>query len=385
MVWALIGAPPTQAQRAPEVAIVSPEPGTVALGTVQLELRVWGDAESVEVFLDGQSLGVLRTPPWQMHVEVGASGREHVFEAVARAADGRQDTARVRTGSFRVDEVVDLEVIELYVTATQGGRRVEDLLREDFVVEDDGVEQAIANFYRGDAPLTAWLLIDTSGSMQGDRLRAAIAGADEFLDGLEDQDRARLTLFSDRVQSVSPMTSFVDVLRLGLDRAVARGATAINDHLFLALQQLAGLQGRRTIILLSDGIDTVSILGMDDVLPLARRSGALIYWIRPERRGPELSSSWRDGNDLEHERRLLEQVVRESGGRIVEVPSLAESRGGFREILDEMRDQYVLGFYPTENRNDGSWHRVRVEVRRNDLEIRTRSGYLDAVPAPDAP
>ena len=135
----------------------------------------------------------------------------------------------------------------------------------------------------------------------------------------------------------------------------AGGGTALNDELYAALQLLEQRQGRRVVIMLSDGLDSHSVLAIDEVLPLAARSRALLYWVRLVSGGPlspdfaprHQHSAWRDG--AAHVRQIdkLDEAVVRSGGRVAMIRGAAEMAPTFTEILAELREQYVLGYYPS--------------------------------------
>jgi VWFA-related protein len=135
------------------------------------------------------------------------------------------------------------------------------------------------------------------------------------------------------------------------------------------------------VILLSDGIDVESVLGIEDVLWKARRSQALVYWIRLQDQGAQAvtsrTSSWRDSAGHAAEISGLTRVVNESGGRVVDLDRIENAAGAFRVILQELREQYVLGYYPSANLNDGRWHKVQVRVDGFNLVVRSREGYVD--------
>ena len=145
-------------------------------------------------------------------------------------------------------------------------------------------------------------------------------------------------------------------------------------------------QGRRVVILLSDGVDTHSVLTMEQVFETARQSQALIYWIRlvgtmgdvaPDTRGMRMSSSWKRTQEYRDQFVLLQRAVKESGGRITEVRSVSTLRSVFLDILQELREQYVLGYYPSKQDNDGSWHKIRVKADHSGVNVRTHLGYVD--------
>ncbi len=286
---------------------------------------------------------------------------------------------------IHVDEVINVELQQLYVTVTRGaGAPVLDLTAADFEILDDGEPQAVSTFARGDLALSAVLLLDASASMEGDRLRTAADGARAFISRVLPQDEVSVMLFSDELLMRTPFSNDAATLLAPVSGVEARGGSAINDHLYVALKELEGRLGRKVVVLLSDGVDIESTLGMEDVRWAARRGQALIYWIRlqDETRGRiERSSSWRDRKGHGEQLALLETVVTESGGRVEVIPDVGQVGAALQRILRELREQYVLGFQPTKDRNDGSWHKIEVRVRDGVQDgrsrARTRDGYVD--------
>ena len=366
-----------------DVFLISPRPQVGVFGDVTIEADVLSPegATTVVFRVDGRVVGRLSEPPWRLTVDVGQGNVPHTFEAIATDATGATATARVVTRTIAVDEAVDLELQQLYVTVTRGGQRVTDLPRSAFTVYDEGEAQELVTFEQGDVPLAATLLVDTSVSMEGRRIRAALEGARAFADSMRPLDRTSLMLFSDRLLHLTPFTGDAATISAGLNGVAAAGGTALNDHLYAALKRLDVEQGRRVVVLLSDGIDVESVLSIEDVLWKAQRSQALVYWIRllDSETGPVVSrtSAWRDTAGHRREQDGLVRLVEQSGGRIVDLSRIEEAPGAFRAILSELRDQYVLGYYPSVNRNDGRWHRVQVRVPGFGNAVRTREGYVD--------
>jgi Ca-activated chloride channel family protein len=221
--------------------------------------------------------------------------------------------------------------------------------------------------------------------MFGDKIQSAVAGASSFIHGMAELDLAQVMVFSDQLLSATPITDAKEVLTAGLSSTEARGGTALQDHLFVALELIAQRQGRRVMILLSDGVDTHSVMEMDHVFEVARKSNALVYWIRisggrsdrAAMAGQKLTSAWKDNAQYHNQMELLTQVVNQSGGRILDVSAPEEIRPVFIDILKELREQYVLGYYPKNRRNDGRWHKVKVDVTGDDVEVRAPRGYVD--------
>lgn len=372
--------------RALEVHFAQPHVGQGLFGPTEVVVATsGGQVAQVELYYNGARTGQRSSPPWKFVVDVGGENIERRFRAVATSTLGERVEVELVMPKIQVDEVLDLTLQQVYVTVTlagaddPNGAPARDFARQVFQVYDDGARQRIVTFEGGDAPLAALLAIDSSLSMKGLPLRAALDGALAFAEGMLDLDEAKLLLFSDRVVHHTPFTSDPKTLLAGLTGAEADGGSAINDHLYLALQLLERRQGRRVVILLSDGIDVESLLTASQVAEVAARSQALIYWIRVgnEPFGMGHRSAWRKTAEHAAEITALAAMVDGSGGRRIDIQSYEQSAEAFTEILTELRQQYVIGYYPDKLRKDGSWHPLRVEVSHSDALIRTRGGYYD--------
>jgi Ca-activated chloride channel family protein len=382
----LLAAFPTGAQDI-WVSIVEPGDGAFVIGELDVVVEVVSRAEiaEVEFQLEGRPIGTLTMEPFRLHVDLGEKNTPHRFSVVARDVEGNHATHSVTTRPMPISADYEVELQQLYVSVTRGDQRALDLERERFFVSDEGDLQELVTFARGDIPFTAVLLIDASASMYGDKIVSAIAGAASFVHGMKDLDQAQVMIFSDQLLSTTPITDAKAVLTAGLGGTEARGGTALQDHLFVGLKLLEQRQGRRVLILLSDGVDTHSVLPMQQVFEMARKSNALIYWIRVARKGSDpqsleqknLSSAWKNSIQYKEQRDTLIQVVNQSGGQIYGVTSPLQIRPVFIGILEELREQYVLGYYPDNKRNDGRWHRVKVRVEVEGVEIRAPRGYID--------
>jgi VWFA-related protein len=231
-------------------------------------------------------------------------------------------------------------------------------------------------------PFTAVLLLDASASMVGGRLRTAIDGVEAFARAMQRLDEAKLLLFADRVLVETPFTNAPSFLTLTLPSVEAGGGTALNDALSLALWRLEPKSGRKVALVLSDGIDIESVLSMRLVLEQARRSGVILYWLRlaaggPPADGQRAHTAWRGAAAHELEQKLLRQAIEESGGRVLDVQRFDGIRAALAAELQELREQYVLGYYPSKVRGRGDWHEVRVEVAGAPARVRAHRGYLE--------
>lgn len=369
------------------VWIAEPRDGTWVIGEVEIvaEILTAGTTVEVEFRVDERRVGLFTSPPYRMRVDLGDENSAHVFEVIARDPTGGEARHRVETIPVPIAREIEIELQQLYVTATRHGDRIHDLRPQDFEVVDTKEPQRLVTFERGNVPFTAVLLIDASGSMAGDKLRVALDGATSFVNRMDELDQTKIVVFSDRLLNSTPFASAGEVDTTGLATTRAVGGTALNDHLYVALKLVEQRQGRRVIILLSDGIDTHSGLAMADVAERARRSQAQIHWIRILRAGSDdangdpagRSSAWRTSDEYREQFKLLRRSVRRTGGSIHTVEETGQTKPVFLAILQELREQYVLGYYPTNRLNDGAWHKVTVRVARPGVEIRAAEGYID--------
>lgn len=366
-----------------QLAFISPPAGQAAFGQVEVRVAVSpprAPLTKVEIYLNGQRVAVIETPPYRVVVDVGQTNAEQRFEAVAYDASGAVASTLLRTPVITTDDVIEVDLRQLYVTVEEGGKRG-GYTRQDFSVLDQGVRQEIVTFERGDVPFTAVLLLDSSASMQGGHLDTALDGARSFINAMNRLDESKLLLFSDRLLLETPFTSVPAILNLGLTGATAEGGTALNDAFYVALKRLEPRQGRKVVVLLSDGGDVESALPMARVREVAQRSQAVFFWLRlrreEEKRGPiRRYSTWRDAEAHRQEVEQLQETILESGGRIEAIESVSEIGDTLGRVLRELREQYVLGYYPSRKVGSGTWHEV--EVRTDDrARLRLHRGYAE--------
>ena len=361
------------------VRIQSPSPDQPVFGTTQVDVGVNSGekVERVEVFVNGKLMGTAQKPPYKFSLDVGDDNIRREFRAVAHTTSGTAGADTIVTLPVQINDEMNLKLRALFASVASFGKSNLALNQEDFQVFDNGVPQQIVTFGRDELPLTAVLLLDTSESMQGERLEAVRRGTRAFLDGMKPSDEAMLALFSDRLLNFTPFTSDKKELDSAIATTQAAGGTAVNDFLYLSLKLLDARQGQRVVVLFSDGSDVHSVLPASDVLWKARAGQSLIYWIQLGGKHKSFTSAWRDfkGNDREFDE--LEKAVQESGGRILAINRVNELEGAFRNILQELRQQYALGYYPTTAKGDGKWHKVEVRLRGGGGRVHTREGYAD--------
>ncbi len=361
------------------VRIQSPTPDQPIFGATQVDVGVSSGekVDKVDLFVNGKLMGTVQKPPYRFNVDVGDDNIRRELRAVAHTTTGATASDVVVTVPVQITDELNLKLRALFVSVVQYGEKNLTLGQEDFQIFDNGAPQQIVTFGRDELPLTAVLLLDTSESM-GERLEAVRRGTRAFLDGMKPSDEAMLALFSDRLLRFTPFTSDKKQLDSVIADTQAAGGTAVNDFLYLSLKLLDSRQGQRVVVLFSDGSDVHSVLPATDVLWKARAGQSLIYWIQLGGKHQSFTSAWRDfkGNDREYGE--LEKAVKESGGRVLTINRIEDLEGAFRNILQELRQQYALGYYPTNSKGDGSWHKVQVTLRRVDSgRVHTREGYAD--------
>jgi Ca-activated chloride channel family protein len=382
----LLAGAPLSAQEGLRATILQPPRNMPLFGQVQVEVAVrtaGSPVQRVEVYLDGVRAGVLTRPPWRLAIEVGDDNVPHHLQVVAVDRQGNTASDELRSVAIAVQEAMEVARRPLFVRVERDGRAVRDLGRESFTVFDDGERQELVTFERGDVPFTGVLLLDASLSMRGTRLRTALQGVSAFAAATQRGDESKLLLFADHVLLETPFTHAASFLTLGLPSVTAEGGTALNDALALALARLAPRSGRKVALLLSDGIDVESVLSMRWVLEQVRRSGVILYWLRLPMEGAtadptaRVVTPWRDADAQEAEMLLLQQAIAESGGRILQVASVEQVEGALASVLQELREQYVLGYYPSRSRGSGAWHEVRVQVSGAGAQVRAHRGYVE--------
>jgi len=383
----LLLAMPGMAAALPVVTIVQPAAGTSLFGTVEIAVEARPDGspiQRVELYFDRLRAGVDQTPPYRFTVDAGQENREHQIEAVAWDAAGGSTTARLTAPPLRVDMQIDVRLQQLFVSLDHGGKAHARLTPDDFTILVDGQPQTIATFGQEDVPFTAVLLLDASTSMEKKDLDTAVDGVRSFVRAMSRQDQAKLLVFSDRILVETPFTNFPSILTLGLSDVEAGGGTALHDSLYLALKRLDDRLGRKVIVLLSDGVDIESVVPMQTVRAVARRSQTLVYWLRLGSPGDDkaplqtYSTAWRDADGNRRGFDELRATVFESGGHIEKLKSIGEMPAVLGRILKELREQYVLGFSPTVQRGPGTWHTIELQVRNaGGAKVRVQEGYLE--------
>jgi Ca-activated chloride channel family protein len=267
---------------------------------------------------------------------------------------------------------MNVRLVNVFANVTDAtGALVGGLSKEDFAVTEDGRPQRIAVFERqSELPLNLVLAVDTSGSVHKD-LPLEQDAARKFVHALlRGQDQMSLFEFSTDVRQVVAFTNQVSRIDRGLANLRGGHATAVYDAIYLASQSLAGKRGRKVLILVTDGGDTANTVTYAQALEQALRGEVMVYSIIDV---PIEASAGRDTGG-EH---ALITLAEQTGGKYFYASSGGLDKA-FAQVSDDLRTQYLLGYYPAHQPPGLSFHRIRVTVPRASdeaFQIRYRTGY----------
>jgi VWFA-related protein len=310
------------------------------------------------------------------------------------------------------------------------GSITKTLKAEDFVVYEDGVRQKIAHFAATESPFTLLLLLDLSGSAR-DEIDLIKQAARRFLAELRTDDRVGVIIFSGEVELIADFTeprADVEAAIQGVATPSAedgfkfheKTGTAFYDALFLAVEDspLKKVEGRKAIVCMSDGVDSISKMKYNEVGKLIEQSQASVYFLELNTESETLAGLLKPLNDPEfinfsksqmdryfdahdpespnrfRERKLLppdlireinrrlyegarqelRQLADRTGGRVYPVKTTAQLSGVYKQVADDLRSQYSIGYYPINDKHDGRWRNIKVEVKTGGT-VRARTGY----------
>jgi VWFA-related protein len=282
---------------------------------------------------------------------------------------------RAATSSMAVSRAtirVESSLVLIPVTVTDPkNRSVVGLDRETFRVFDGKTEQRVTHFSRDDAPLSAGIVFDTSGSMY-DKLAKSREAAAQFFKTANPEDEFFLVECSDRAQLTVPFTTNAGDIQDRLLVTQPKGRTPLLDAVYLAAQYMKKARNsRRALLVISDGGDNDSRFTTAELRSLVREADVWVYSIGiyegtvmlPEQEGAG--------------QRLLAGLAEETGGREFALHDVRELPGVAEKIGLELRNQYVLGFTPADQERDGKYHRVQVKVvQGKNLRVSARPGYF---------
>jgi len=323
--------------------------------------------DKVEFYVDDRLVFIDTEAPYQCFFDFGTEPRSWVIRATAWHKEGVTVSDTVILKRVVLNYAVQVNRVVMYATAysNKGERHYAlDLQKEDLVLEEDGVKQKIVDFYVEKRPVTLAVILDSSGSMQPamDKVHNA---ASRFVDSLALEDKALVIDFDEKVYLLQDLTNDKDQLRRAITSTNALGGTALYDALYASFRRLRGIEGRKAIILLTDGDDTSSKFSFKRVLDEAKISDIIIFPIG-------LGTTVLD-IDL---RRILKTLAEETGGRASFPSKVEDLEAVYKDISEELKSQYYITYEPSNTVWDGRWRKIKMYgAPGKDLDVRTRSGY----------
>ena len=265
-----------------------------------------------------------------------------------------------------------VDVVRIDVSVMNGLNPVAGLKAGDFVLTDNGVPQALDSVSLDSVPLNLMLVLDTSGSLAGERLTHLIDAVNGLVKSLRAEDSASLMTFSEPIRLALETTRDRAPLVAALTGLTADGMTSVNDAIFLALQLRPADAGesRPVLLLFSDGRDTSSWLRSDHVIEATKRSGMLVHVVEL------VADEWMGARGVEaRPSAFLGTLADTGGGRRWFAKSSRDLRELFGKALNELRARYLLTYSPSGVSREG-WHDVKVTLKNARGEITARPGYF---------
>lgn len=319
-------------------------------------------------------------------------------------------------GGYRVRVNVEWIYLNASVRERNSNRSIPDLRKEDFQVYEDGVRQTVGRFSTTESPFHLLLLLDVSGSTE-EYLGLIKEASIEFARQMGPDDRIALATFNSTLRLRQDFTNDRDAVIDQIRRVRSGGGTAFYDALMHSVRDYTNrIEGRKAIVVFTDGVDNQlqgnaadgSTTRFSDLYREIQESEALIYTIfldtggpgsvyggsgrrqgsvidiledimrgrAPSTRGPRSGGSRSGRSEIEEARTQLESIAEQTGARMYSPNRIEDLSYAYREIADDLRVQYTLGYNSSNGIKDGKWRRIKVSIaNRPELEVRTRKGY----------
>lgn len=342
-------------------------------GNVKVKVAVQsiggGVAKQVELYLGDKKLKTWTAAgPYEVTIPLTEYSKSEFLRATAIAEDGKEaNDIRFLKGPNTTIESVRVDVVQLHVSALDKDNHfVKGLAETDFAVQEDGRAQKLTGFEIAEKlPLTIGLVVDGSGSMEKSMPFVHDASAELFRGMIREKDRGFVIEFREQPHMIQELTGDTVALQRASRETSARGATALYDSVVLGLYQFRTLQGRKALIVITDGADNHSHVDYATLLRYSRSSGAPIYFIA-------VGLSVLDFGI----RKEINEIAHESGGEVFHLSSAAKIGDVTKRIEEELRSQYIVAFRTDSQKPDGEYRAVQVSVSKPGVTTRTIKGYI---------
>lgn len=370
MVFAPVLAAGAQAPAPPsgttQAEIVAPAAGDYISGRTMLRAAVEPDsaAAGVTFFVDGRPACQVDAAPYVCEWDAGQRVAAHQVRLVVNLKEGGRIVRTMRTKGLLFAENVDVDAVQVTVTVTDeaSGKFVAGIPRNKFRVFEDGRPQTISHFASEDVPLELIVAVDISGSMTSvmPKLKNAVK---EFLAAVPARNEVTLLGFNDTMFALTRRTTDPAERVRAVDRLAPWGATALYDVIVRGVDMLGRQVGRKAIVVFTDGEDQGSKVDLEDVERRLQSSDVTLYLIGQGR-----------GVTQDYLKKVMERLATPTGGRVLAMESIDDLQVAFADLLEELSNQYLFGYQPTNTTRDDAWREIRVEVE-GFSGVRARQGY----------
>jgi len=264
---------------------------------------------------------------------------------------------------------IAIDAVRVEVSVRNRDKSVTGLQAPDFELLDNDVRQEIADLTYGKMPIDITIALDVSYSVTGamlGRLRRAVV---ELMRDLGPEDRLKLVLFNNRITRTVDFTRDVRAVERAMSAAVAGGGTVVFDTIGVALVSALNPEHRQLVVCFTDGEDTNSTTGAEELIGVARRTRATLALVMPP------SAPRPRGASMSRRDELYGTLVAETGGSRINIVPSSNLTDTFRRILEDFRSAYVIHFRPQGVDRTG-FHTLRVSVRREGANVLARRGYF---------
>ena len=351
------------------IRIIVPEPDSYVSGITKLKAEILPKMLATRVgqilfSVDGKQVcNVLDPIAAECEWDAGAEVRPHTLRVVANLIGGGRIVDSARTKGLDQVEKVSVDVVQVTAVVTDRGRFVAGLQQGQFKLLEDGVPQQIGHFSSEGSPLEIVVAIDVSESMTlaMPQLKNSVK---KFLAALGPKDQVTVAAFNDTMFTLTKRETNVQQRTRAIDRLSAWGGTALYDVIIRGVQQLSKQPGRRVLVVFSDGDDRTSHATIHAVEQAVRANDATLFMVALGRGVKE--AQLKSG---------IERLVDLSGGRALFVDRSDQLDGPFADILEELSNQYILGYESKNTARNGTWREVKLEIPGTNYSVRSRQGY----------
>ena len=323
--------------------------------------------KNVVLFAGDQKLQEWTRPPYAISIPTARLAGQEFVRASAFDETGYEASDLLFLSGDRYIEEIEVNLVELPVSISSAtGQPVSDLQQQNFSILENGKPQKISSFnFAANLPISVGVLLDHSGSMEKRMGDAKAAAVDFFKSIIRKDDRAFIAAFASDPTKNAPFVSSVTTLEAQVNAIPdAGGGTSLYDAIVTGLYRFRNVQGRKALIVITDGDDTTSRLTYDDMLTYARASRVPLYFIGIGFVGPLGGGS------------KMRALAAETGGIAYMIRNTSQLAETYKQLEQDLRSQYLLSYHTESSKKDQSYRTIEVKVDRPDAKVRTIRGFI---------